>query len=112
MFSSDEEPILILGDLNRSRAFLVIVRHVIDPRAYGIATHNLGIVRLQQFRDDLRVIHARIEPEIVTLWVEDDWHSVVGGRGHGVRRGGQDRAGFNPIAACILPAVPQSRESE
>jgi hypothetical protein len=42
-------------------ARLVIINDVIDPRAHRIAVHLAGIVRLQQFRDDLHVGDARIE---------------------------------------------------
>src|SRR5580700_4093503 len=43
---SDEEPILSLHWLNRSRTFLIVVRNVVDPRAHRIAPHQPGIARL------------------------------------------------------------------
>src|SRR5271169_271898 len=57
-----EQPILSLDDLHRSRALLVVVRHIVDPTAHGVAPHGLGVVGLQQFRDDPHVGHARIKP--------------------------------------------------
>jgi hypothetical protein len=45
----EEETILNLGEFHGQRAFLVIVRHVIDPTAHGIARHQPSIVGLQQF---------------------------------------------------------------
>jgi hypothetical protein len=46
---SEEEPIRNLGEFHGRGAFLVIVPHVVDPRAYGIAPHLPSIVGLQQF---------------------------------------------------------------
>jgi hypothetical protein len=69
---------------------------MIDPHAHGIASHRLGVLGLQQFRDDLHVGHAGIEPEVVTIWMKDHWDSVVDAGGHGIRRGGQNRARFDP----------------
>jgi hypothetical protein len=46
--SSDEESILNLSEFHGSRAFLGVIRHVVDPRAYGIAPHQPGIGGLQQ----------------------------------------------------------------
>ena len=60
-----------------SSAFLVIVSGAIDPTAYGIASHQPSIVGLQQFGHHRHVLHARIEPEIVAVWIKNDWHSVV-----------------------------------
>jgi len=59
--------ILSFRDLHRTGAILIIVRHTIDPRAYGVAKHQAGIVGLQQCRDNLNIIHTRIEPEIVRI---------------------------------------------
>ena len=74
-----EEATLNLGEFDRSRAFLVIVRHMVDPRAHGIAPHQPGIVGLQQFGRSCDFCHARIEPQVVAVWIKDDWHSVVDG---------------------------------
>jgi hypothetical protein len=45
-----EETILSLGEFHGRGAFLVVVSHTVNPSAYGIATHPLGIIGLQQFR--------------------------------------------------------------
>ena len=47
--TSGEESILNLGEFYRCRTLLVVIGYVIDPRAYGIATHQPSIVGLQQF---------------------------------------------------------------
>src|SRR5271169_1668018 len=72
-----EEPILSLDDLHRSRALLVIIRHMIDTTAHWIVAHEAGAVGLHEFRDDLHVSHSRIEPEIVTICMKDHRHPVV-----------------------------------
>ena len=74
-----EETILNLGDFHGSEAFLVVISHVIDPSAHGIAPHQPGIVRLQQFRRRRQILHSRIEPYIVAVGIEDDRHSVMDG---------------------------------
>jgi len=72
--------------------FPIVVGNVVDPRAYGIAAHNLGVVGLQYFRNDFHGCHAAVEPQVITLAVEDHRHAVVDSRGHGVRGRRQDRA--------------------
>ena len=69
--------ILHLGEFDGTRAFLIIVRHVIYPGAHGIAPHQPSIVGLQQFGDRSGVLHSRIEPEIVVVGIEDGGHPVV-----------------------------------
>ena len=101
-----EEPILSLDDLHRSRALLVIIRHMIDTTAYRVAPHFAGVVGLHEFRDDLHVSHSRIEPQVVAVRIEDDRHPVVDGRRHLVRGRCQDRACLDDLAACVPPAVP------
>jgi len=56
---------------------LVVVAHVVDASAHRIAPHHAGIVGLQEFgrRSDIR--HSGVEPNVVAVWVEDDWHSVL-----------------------------------
>src|SRR5260370_38507420 len=44
-----EKPILNLGKLHGTRTFLVVIRHVIDPSAHGIAPHHPGIARPYPF---------------------------------------------------------------
>ena len=77
--SSGEKSILGLGDLHGSRAFFVIVSDVVDPGAHGIAAHLTGVRWLQQFGDDLHVGHARIEPHIVAVGIENHRPPVVDG---------------------------------
>ena len=88
-----EQRVLRLGDLHGARAILVIICNVVDPRADRIAPHQPCIVGLQQLRDDLHVGHPRIEPEIVRIGMENDWHTVMDARRHGIRGRGEDRAG-------------------
>ena len=83
-----EEAILGFGDLHSSRALLVIVGHVIDATAHGVELHLAGVIGLQQFRDRGDVLHSGVEPEIERLRIENDWHSVVDGRGQGIGFGG------------------------
>jgi hypothetical protein len=40
-----------LSHFNGLRTLLVIVRHVVDPRAHGVALHEPGIVGLQGLGD-------------------------------------------------------------
>jgi hypothetical protein len=47
--------VLSREEFDRSRAFLVIIRHVIFACAHGEKPHQSGIIGLQQFRDDLHV---------------------------------------------------------
>ena len=49
-----EQPILSLRKFHRSRALRVVVRHVVDPTADGIAAHQTRIVGPQQFGDRRR----------------------------------------------------------
>ena len=94
-----EQPILNSSRLDGSRAFLVVVRYVIDSRAKRTASHQAGVVGLQQFGDCCNVPHSRIEPKIVAIRVKDHWHSVANSRGHCIRDCGQNRAAFHPTAA-------------
>src|SRR5260370_19876951 len=45
-----EQPILSLDELHRSRALLVVIRHMVDPCAHGIAPNQPSIVGLQYKR--------------------------------------------------------------
>jgi integrase len=72
-----EEPILNLGEFHGRRAFFVVVGYVVDPGAHGIAAHQPGIERFQQFGRHTHIPHPRIEPQVVAVGVEDDGHSVV-----------------------------------
>jgi hypothetical protein len=44
-----KEMIVNPSEFHGRRAFFVVVRHPIDPSAYGIAPHQPSIIRLQQF---------------------------------------------------------------
>jgi hypothetical protein len=107
-----EKTILRVDNHHGSRAIFVIVRHVVDAAADGEAPHLAGIVGLQQFRDNLHVGHAGIEPQIVALAVEDHRHSVVDGCSNGIRHCGQNRARLDLLPLSVFPPVPQSRERE
>jgi hypothetical protein len=107
-----EKPTLSLGKLHRLRAFLVVVPHMINPTAYGVAPHQPGIEGFQQFGRRTHILHSGIEPKVVAVWVKDHWHSVMDGRGHRVRGRGQNRAGLDPVAVRVFPAVPQPCERE
>jgi hypothetical protein len=72
-----EKPILNLREFHGTGAFLVIIGDVIEPRAHRIASHQPSIVGLHQFRDRRDVVHPRIEPEIIIIGSENDWHAVV-----------------------------------
>ena len=74
-----EQPILNLLQFHRRGAFVVVVPRAIDPRADGIAPHQPGIVGLQHFGRRSRILHTRIEPEVVGVWIKDDWHTVMDG---------------------------------
>src|ERR1700722_16067066 len=39
-------------------AFLIVIRHVVDPRARGIATHRPGVKWLQQFESRSPIRHC------------------------------------------------------
>jgi hypothetical protein len=47
MFSSDEKPILILGNVNRSRTLFAPVSDVVDTSVHWVTTHVLGAEGLQ-----------------------------------------------------------------
>ena len=74
-----EQRVLSLDRLHGARTFLIIIRHMIDPRAHGIAPHEPGVERLEQFGRRTVILHAGIEPQVVSVWIEDHWHPVVDG---------------------------------
>jgi hypothetical protein len=77
--SLGEQPILNLGKLHRSRTFLVVIIDVIDPSAHGVAPHEPRIAELQQVGRHSYVIHPRIKPQVVVVWIKNDGHAVVDG---------------------------------
>lgn len=62
-----KERLLSLGDLNRSRALLVIIRYMVDPRAHRVTAHEASVERLQQFGDRRHVLHTGVEPQIIRI---------------------------------------------
>jgi hypothetical protein len=42
-----------------------------------IATHHPSVVGLQQFRGDVHISHSGVEPQVVTLWIENDWRTIM-----------------------------------
>ena len=42
-----KKTLLTSGECHSSTAFLVVIRHVIDPGADGIMSHHAGIARVQ-----------------------------------------------------------------
>jgi hypothetical protein len=74
-----KEWLLILRNLHPLRTLHIIIPHMIDPRAYRVAPHEAGVVRLQKFGDRCNVLHSRIEPQVIAVWIENDWHPVVDG---------------------------------
>jgi hypothetical protein len=68
-----------VGKLHGTRAFLVVVPHMINPTAHGKAPHQPGIAGLQQVGRRIHIPHSRIEPKVVVVWIKNDWHSVVDG---------------------------------
>ena len=77
-----------------------------------VASHQLGVIRLQHVGHGFHVVHPRIEPQIVTVWIEDDWHSIMDGGSHSVWSRGQNRARLDPLPTRVFPAIPQPRECE
>jgi hypothetical protein len=64
-----------LGRLHGYGSSLVIIHHMIDPRAHRIATHEPGIEGLQQFGRRSHILHSRIEPiesRVVAIRIEND----------------------------------------
>src|ERR1019366_8198031 len=81
-----KESILNLCKFHWYGALLVVVRHVVHPSADGIAPHQPSIAGFQQIGCRSYILHPRIEPQVVAVWIENDWHSVVDGCGHSAGR--------------------------
>lgn len=75
--SGRKETLLTLIEFDRRRTSLVVIGNVVEPAAHGIASHQPSIGRLQHVGHHSHVLQPRIEPQIVTVRVEDDWHSVM-----------------------------------
>ena len=108
-----EQRALSLGEFHRSRAFCVIIRHVIDPRAHRITPSSAEIVGPQEFGCRSRIPHPRIEPQVVGVWIKDDWHSVVDFRGNSVWSRGQNGADLQrSLVHITAPASDWSRSRD
>ena len=68
-----------LGEFHRSRTFLVVVRNIVDPSAYGIASHQPSIVGLQHLGRRCQFSSSRIKPQVIAVWIKNHWHPVVHG---------------------------------
>jgi hypothetical protein len=77
--SLGEKSCLSLSEFNGCRARFVVIRDIVDTSAYRVAPHQSGIERLQHFRYYLDIGHARIKPQVVVVWIENDGHTVVDG---------------------------------
>jgi hypothetical protein len=97
-------------DLDGRRTLCVIVCNGVDPTAHRVGPHHLGVIRLQHIGHHPHVVHSRIEPQIVTVWIKDHRHSIMDGGSHRVRCRRQDRARFDPLSARVFPAIPQPCE--
>ncbi len=71
--------ILSPSQFHRLGALFVVIPHVIDPGADGIAPHEPGIAGPEQFGRCPRILHSRIEPQVVAVRIKDDWHALVDG---------------------------------
>lgn len=81
---------------------------MVDPIAHRAASHPPSIERLQVFGRCNHILHSRIEPQIVSVWIKDDWHSVVNDRGYRIWCCRQDRASLHSLPVSVPPAIPQS----
>ncbi len=107
-----KEMILNDGGLHLSRAFLIIVNDRIYPTAHRITSHQPSIAGPQQVGHRGHIPQARIEPEIVAVFINDDWHSVVNRGCNAIRSRRQNRAGLQRFAVCVVPAIPYSCKRE
>ena len=89
--------------------FLVIVFHMINANARGIAPHLVSVVGLQQVGHRTNVGHVRIKPQIIAVWSRMTGMRV-NSRSHRVRRRCQNRTGLNPLPAGVFPTIPKSSE--
>jgi hypothetical protein len=62
----EKQPSLSFRDFYGRGTQLIVIHHVIDSSAYGIAAHQPGIKGLQQFGRYAHILHLRIEPQVVT----------------------------------------------
>src|SRR5580658_572997 len=52
---------------------------LVPEAGYRIASHELCPVRLQHFGRRTRILHSRIEPQVVAIRIENDRHAVMDG---------------------------------
>jgi len=84
-FLVGEQATLFFSGFDRSGAFLVIVRDMVDAVAHRIATHRQRIIGFQQFGCSSYIFHPRIEPQIIAIPIKNDRHAVVDGSVTGLR---------------------------
>jgi hypothetical protein len=68
---------LVPHHVERLRAIRVIVLNVVDSRTHRISPHRCRIERLEHRRNPRQISEGRVQPEIVIVGLENDWHSVV-----------------------------------
>jgi hypothetical protein len=56
--------------------------------------------------------HSGIEPHVIIIWIENDWHSVVDGCRHRIRNRCQDRTRLYGFSTGLFPPVPDTGESK
>ena len=108
----EEQLTLSLEGLHGYRTFFIVVGHVVNASAHGIRTHDRSTAGFQLFGNQIHILDARIEPQIVRIDFKDDWHTIEDNSGQGVWRRCQNRAGLHCVAIGVLPAIPNPRETE
>jgi len=63
--------------LHRYGALRVIVLDQIHPAADLVSAHQVGVKRLQQVADGVRLLKSGVKPKVVGVIGQDDGHSVV-----------------------------------
>jgi hypothetical protein len=87
---SRKESSLSLGKFDGSRALRVVISDIVDTSADRVTPHLPSIVWLQHLRYRFDIGHPRIEPQVVVVWIKDDWHPVMDGRSDRIRCRRQD----------------------
>lgn len=105
--STLREPVCLKGQ----HALSIIILRIVHSCAHWESSHLTGIW-LQEIGNGLDPTHARIKPQIVIVFAENDGHSVVNGSRHSVRSRRQYRARLDPLPARVFPPLPQARERE
>jgi hypothetical protein len=76
---SPRKPSLNLSEFRGCRAFITVVRQVVDPRAHGIAPHQQSIVGLQLVGCRSHLRQSRIKPNVVASLRLNDFRSLSSG---------------------------------